>query len=82
MGTLVIGQSYTKQSTTIDPDRSFSGIITRFNVWDYELNDYVIKQKSLVCGEEEGNIIAWPEVKLWTFGGVEIIKGDHCFPGM
>ena len=56
-------------------------MITRFNIWDYELQDSVINERSLVCGEEEGSIIAWPEVKLWTFDGLEVIERDDCFPG-
>ena len=71
-----------ESSTNFNPDQSFIGVITRFNIWDHELDDDVIKNASLVCGEEEGNIIAWPEVKLWAFNGVDIIEGDNCFPGL
>ena len=68
-------------SKSFEPERSFNGAITRFNIWDNEQEADVIETQSIACGEEEGNIIAWPEVKLWTFDGVEIIEGDHCFPG-
>ena len=68
-------------SRSFDPERSFNGVITRFNIWDNEHEPDIIEKRSLACGEEEGNIIAWPEVKLSGFDGVEVIEGDHCFPG-
>jgi hypothetical protein len=79
---LVIGQSYIDNaSKSFDPEKAFTGVITRFNVWNYELDDDEVNKISLVCGEEEGVIIAWPEVKLWTFDGLEVIERDDCFPG-
>ncbi|XP_028403045.1 uncharacterized protein LOC114525810 [Dendronephthya gigantea] len=79
-GSLVIGQSYKESSSSFNPDKSFIGVITRFNIWDHELDGDAIGNASVVCGEDEGNIIAWPEVKLWAFDGVEVTDGDDCFP--
>lgn len=76
---MIIGQTF-EDSSKFNPKRSFVGIITRFNVWDRELEADVIRDHSMVCGEEEGSIIAWPEVKLWISDGVEIVEGDACFP--
>ena len=80
-GVFTIGQKMSNNSANFDPRSSFHGVITRFNIWDEELDNKTVNEYSTFCGEEEGNIIAWPEVKLSISGEVEIVEGDECFPG-
>ena len=80
-GVFTIGEKMSWNSTNFDPKSFFHGVITRFNIWDEELDNKTVNEYSTFCGEEEGNIIAWPEVKLSISGEVEIVEGDDCFPG-
>lgn len=76
-GTLYIGQ-FQLSVGKFDRKRSFSGYLSHFNMWNTEMSDKMIKQMSMGCGAEVGNLIPWPEVKAWKSKFVTIEEPSSC----
>lgn len=79
---LIIGQDADSSGNVVS-GRGLVGELSRFNWWLKCLKTWQVVQMSRKCGNEIGNLIAWPDLKYSIVGDVEYIPGTSCIkPGV
>ena len=73
----MIGQ-HVKLNGQFTVDQTMNGELSCFNWWHRQFTVEEIKQMSRKCSGEAGDILAWPQLKYWIVGNVEILEGTTC----
>ena len=68
---------------SFDASSSFTGLLSRFNVWDRNLTEASdVERISQACCAEIGNVVPWPEVYLRLEGHFVKQTSSLCaYPG-
>ena len=83
-GTTIVPGGYIVMGNDKDPfgfqsRDAFVGKISRVNVWDYVIPFETIKLLSQRCGQENGETVAWRDIRTGTFHGeVHIMEPSSC----
>ena len=80
-GTLLIGGDLDSWDGYINPaatSQTFQGEISHVNVWDMNMNNQQMEDLATMCGEETGNLVAWPDLKHHVYGNVQVINSSGC----
>ena len=75
---VVLGQSISSDGVFLESD-SFTGNITRVNMWDYVINEEQVYSLATVCSHAPGNVLRWPSFRNEPEQG-SVIKTvrSHC----
>ena len=80
-GKVVIGQDIDDNGDVVT-GRGMVGELSRFNWWDRNIFSWEREEMFQRCGTEVGEFLAWPQLKYWIVGDVEILEGTTCIkPG-
>ncbi|KRT85211.1 EGF domain-containing protein, partial [Oryctes borbonicus] len=78
-GKLIIGQEQDIMGGRFSQSEAFLGKVTHFDVWNRVLSAKDVVDQMNDCNKERfGNVHAWPEMKEYVFGKVEIENSAFC----
>ena len=60
------------------PDQSFRGMMTNFNVWDHVLSAEEIEMSSKSCMSGEGNVVKWTDLIRVRRGKTKLVIPSPC----
>lgn len=72
-GIVTLGQDQDWPGDGFDEKQSFSGSLTEFNLWNYELSPENISSLASCDGLESGNVIQWFSLAQWNVSEVDLI---------
>lgn len=75
-GTIALGQDQDWPGDGFDEKQSFSGSLTEFDLWNYELNPENISSIASCGGLQSGNVIQWFIPAQWNLSDVDLIVKD------
>lgn len=71
-GVLIFGHEQT--SAGFDQEKSFVGLMTHVNMWNFVLPPFSLADMATGLGTEKGNLVAWGELlNSHMYGAVEVV---------
>ena len=77
-GALVLGQDQDAWEGHFNEFESFTGQMTRVNVWNKVLNQREIHKMSTSCRAGKGNVFQWYDFRAHVIGSVKMIREPQC----